>query len=153
MGSFGRAELSETQQQATAVRTPTSWTRQNLCSTSTARLAVLAVSLTARVSRSGWSRSVFRSSLQGPPYSFGSIHLTGRELALNSKRNESSERDRPRSSWPGIPFPFRKTPSERSCPASQSRSVIAFPLGLNQPMSTVPRIGCPWNQRRRRNTG
>src|SRR3989441_13181695 len=91
---------------------------QNLCSTSTARPGVLTVSLTARVSRSGWSRSLSSSSLQGPPYSFGRIHLTGREWALNRSRNESSERDRPRSSWPGIPFPFRKTPSERSCPAS-----------------------------------
>src|SRR5437764_10435579 len=118
MGSFGRAELSETQQQATAVRTPTSWTRQNLCSTSTARLAVLAVSLTARVSRSGWSRSVFRSSLQGPPYSFGSIHLTGRELALNSKRNESSERDRPRPAWPGHPYPVPHAARHRACPAA-----------------------------------
>jgi hypothetical protein len=26
-------------------------------------------------------------------------------------------------------------------------------VGLNQPISTVPRIGRPWNQRRRRKTG
>src|SRR5216683_1180351 len=75
------------------------------------------------------------------------------QWALNTRRNESSERGCPRSSWPGIPLPFKNTPSERSCPATQSLSVITFPLGLNQPISTVPRIGRPWNQRRRRNTG
>src|SRR5881409_316979 len=126
---------------------------QNRCRTSTDRPAVRTTSLTARVSGSGCSRSVSKISLQVPPYCLGSVHLTSREWALNTRRNESSERGWPRSSWPGIPLPFKKTPSERSCPATQSLSVITFPLGLNQPISTVPRIGRPWNQRRRRNTG
>ena len=39
-------------------------------------------------------------------------------------------------------------------PASQSWSDISVPAAVNQPMSltSVPRIGCPWNHRRRQNT-
>src|SRR5436309_4575189 len=92
------------------------------------------------------------TSCQGPPNSLGSDQYTARECPLKSRRKESSVMVRPCSSWPGIALPFRKTPSERACREFQAWSVIGLPSGLNHPMSTAPRIGRPWNHRRRLKT-
>src|ERR1700682_1487376 len=85
-----------------------------VCKTAIERAEVVIRPSTSLGPSSGCLLRVSRTSFQVAAYSSGMVHRTPPVCALKSRMNESSVIGRPRSSWPWMAFPFKKTPSERA---------------------------------------